>query len=582
MTVGLSWMIFGVGTMQPASAAESWETHKDAGLAALKQSNYAVAQTELTRALAEAEKFGQNDKRVSACLDGLMRLYGERSKFDDAVAACQRSLLIKEAATPTNEAEIAFDLNYLGLLYFNQSKYDLAARTSLKALAINEKVFGKDSVKVAETLDNLAIVEDTQGKLSVAEDYYTRALAIFEKTPDQNVAELARCLDNFAGLHVTQGKVTLAEEKYQRALALNEKCGPKNPAVAISLNHLANVYMRERKYDQAESLYKRALALNTEIFGANHNHTAASLNNLAGVYKAQGKYPEAEKLFQQSIDVYEKSLSGNNTELATALSAFAQFYIDQGKTTEGEAMYKRALEINRNAFGPDHQNVASCLNGLGDSNLRAGKYSSAASYYRQAIDVEKKSCAGGTSPNLFTYNLGLGTAYLGDKQYAEAEKVIKEQLDQAEKSGNVADPRIAICANNLAVACLKQGKFSEGEPYSKMAVEVTEKIAGAKHINVGRVLITLGRIYTGEKEYPQAEETLKKATSVIDGSSNKMPLDEAKVSLYTAELYAAMGRASDAEPLYKKSIALYQKALPATHPDVIAANECYARFQGKK
>ena len=48
-----------------------------------------------------------------------------------------------------------------------------------------------------------------------------------------------------------------------------------------------------------------------------------------------------------------------------------------------------------------------------------------------------------------------------------------------------------------------------------------------------------------------------------------------------AELYKAQGRNSDAEPYYKRSLAIGEKALGAEHPDVATIQEKYAEILRK-
>ncbi len=48
-----------------------------------------------------------------------------------------------------------------------------------------------------------------------------------------------------------------------------------------------------------------------------------------------------------------------------------------------------------------------------------------------------------------------------------------------------------------------------------------------------------------------------------------------------AELYRAQGRYAEAEPLYKRSLAIREKALDAEHPDVAQSLENYAALLRK-
>ena len=103
-----------------------WRQHRDAGLAAYRQGDYAeaVARTEL--ALAGAEAFGERDTRFAETLANLAFLYCESGRIDDSERAFLRSVTTWEAILGEDHEIVGQTLNNLGSLYDAQGRFDEA------------------------------------------------------------------------------------------------------------------------------------------------------------------------------------------------------------------------------------------------------------------------------------------------------------------------------------------------------------------------------------------------------------------------------------------------------------------------
>jgi tetratricopeptide (TPR) repeat protein len=75
--------------------------------------------------------------------------------------------------------------------------------------------------------------------------------------------------------------------------------GPRNPALAATLDNLAVAYASQREFGQAEALYRRSLALREKV-------TVESLNNRAMALEEKGDHPAAERLYRQAIELADR------------------------------------------------------------------------------------------------------------------------------------------------------------------------------------------------------------------------------------------------------------------------------------
>ena len=295
-------------------------------------------------------------------LQELSDFYATRSELLREVGRYQEALEDARTGLSFCEAEslLAARLHSeIGLACLDLGEYKQALSPLRSALAIREQALGPDHPDTAQSLNNLAALYYAQGRYAEAEPLYRRALAIREQALGPDHPDTAQSLNNLAALYYAQGRYAEAEPLYRRALAIREQAlGPDHPDTAQSLNNLAALYYAQGRYAEAEPLYRRALAIWEQALGPDHPDTATSLNNLAGLYDAQGRYAEAEPLYQRALAIREQALGPDHPDTATSLNNLAGLYDTQGRYAEAEPLYRRALAIREQALGPDHPDTA--------------------------------------------------------------------------------------------------------------------------------------------------------------------------------------------------------------------------------
>ena len=73
--------------------------------------------------------------------------------------------------------------------------------------------------------------------------------------------------------------------------------------------------------------------------------------------------------------------------------------------------------------------------------------------------------------------------------------------------------------------------------------------------------------------YPQAEPLYKRSLAIREKALGPDHLKVAATLNNLAELYTTQGRYAEAEPLYKRSLAIWEKALGPNHPNVALSLE---------
>ena len=105
-----------------------------------------------------------------------------------------------------------------------------------------------------------------------------------------------------------------------------------------------------------------------------------------------------------------------------------------------------------------------------------------------------------------------------------------------------------------------------------------EKKLGPDHANVAISLNNLAQLYDKQGRYTDAEPLYKRSLAIFERVLGPDHPDVAQALNNLAELYRAQGRYSDAEPLLKRALAIREKALGPNHPDVAQALNNLAEF----
>ena len=156
-----------------------WQDQLNEAKQLREQGRYPEAEKAHFLALAEAEKFGPEDRRFASSLNNLAALYHDTGRLSEAEPLYRRSLAVWEKLS--EPLEVATLLSNLARLCFDLEKYDEVELLSNRALGISQGI-APNHPEVANGLNNLADVRVIQGHYAEAEPLYRQALSILENS----------------------------------------------------------------------------------------------------------------------------------------------------------------------------------------------------------------------------------------------------------------------------------------------------------------------------------------------------------------------------------------------------------------
>ena len=383
---------------------------------------------------------------------------------------------------------------------------------------------------LAPSLNNLAVLYQAQGRYAEAEPLYKRALAIREKALGPDHPDVGTRLNNLAGLYRAQGRYAEAEPLYQRALAIREKAlGPDHPDVATVAQQPGRCCTGPRAATPRPSRSTSAPSPSARRRSAPTTPTSAlALNNLAALYQAQGRYAEAEPLYQRALAIREKALGPDHPDVATVAQQPGRAVPDaRAATPRPSRSIKRALAIREKALGPDHPDVGTLAQQPGRAVPRPGP-----------LRRGRAALPSAPSPS-------------------------------ARRRSAPTTPTSAPALNNLAAALPSPGPLRRGRAALQARARHPREGARPRPPRRRHRAQQPGRAVPGAGPLRRGRAALSSAPwrSARRRSAPTTPMSAPALN-NLAVLYQTQGRYAEAEPLYKRALAIREKALGPDHPDV--------------
>jgi tetratricopeptide (TPR) repeat protein len=262
-----------------------------------------------------------------------------------------------------------------------------------------------------------------------------------------------------------------------------------------------------------------ALAINEHALPPDDPEIARSLVGLAAFDRFQGLNADAERLYTRLLLIQEEALGPGNPKIGGTLSALAKMYTEQRRFAEAEALFKRLIPLEEKASPPEE--FASTLDLFAEFYTGQARYAEAEPHLKRALaiiqGIAKTSDPAGVSNAL----LSLAQCYRNQRLFGKAERLVQQALSNEEGVFGPNYPGLARLLYSRADIYFDQGRFDESERDDKRALEIQEKAYGPENATVANSLTRLGMAYyrmgfrRGQKNYYRLAEPLLKRSLAI-------------------------------------------------------------------
>jgi Flp pilus assembly protein TadD len=361
------------------------------------------------------------------------------------------------------------------------------------------------------------------------------------------------------------GKRAQAEQLYESLVNGAEQLGP------AERNMLGMQLFYEGRYRNAEPVYRAALAgwdAAGPQFALDRLTTAG---NLGILLRAQGRYREAEILMLDCLKQAEAAAGKKSLPWAHAASGLAALYFSWEQLPKAESLALAAKAVFDQSDALDTSERINNISILGSVYLEEARYREAEPLFQEVLDHADDWLA------TRTYN-ELAVLALRQGQLAKAESLGLKALETERRAQGLGYPLGAAIRNNLAQICRVQRRYVEAEKYYRDAIAIWEQALGRQHPDTARAYMNLAAFYHQRGREPGAEELYRRAGAVFDsvyGPASPITL-VARNEL--AEVLRAQGRFTESEKMAKPSLASLEQALEPDDARVVRALQNYERL----
>lgn len=333
--------------LAPAAADESTagRDELDRGRQAYARQQYSEALTRLDAA-EQAARTEADATLLLACLR--LRVAVQRDSGDTAAAGQSLQQAAEEAAKAYGESspELAGVLEEIAIGNRAQGRIEQALAAIERAIQIRDAQTGAARTGLARDLTLAAVLRQPAGQIEPVIELLKRAIQ------EWNLAQPGdpQCLpaiEALAGIYRDRSQYADAEPLLQRAVRLRESAsGLDNAELIPAVDSLAYIEFGLQKYPEAEALYKRLLDLWQKNAGADHPMVALTFDKMAEFYAFQHRYEEAEKAATAALELRARTY-------IASLNQTGRVLLMEAKLAEARDLYRRTEEIGDLAQAPD-------------------------------------------------------------------------------------------------------------------------------------------------------------------------------------------------------------------------------------
>ena len=281
-----------------------------------------------------------------------------------------------------------------------------------------------------------------------------------------------------------------------------------------------------------------------------------------------GRYREAEPLYRAALAGWDRmGAVAVRDRIVTAVNLGTLLRVE-GRMAEAEPVLldciRRAEALEPAASGKSSVEWAHAASGLGALYLALQQPDKAETFAFQAQAIFNQRLDAGDRERVTNGTL-LGTIYLEQARYEEAEALLRATLEHADKT------LAAVTYNQLAVMALRRGRLEEAESLALQATEMNRLEAAPSGRMAAAITGNLAKIRLLQKRYVEAEQNYRDAIAISETALGKEHPETAKAYLNLATFYQIRRRDRGAEQLYQRAIAILEPVYGKDHFLVLVA-----------
>src|SRR5580692_6318291 len=261
-----------------------------------------------------------------------------------------------------------------------------------------------------------------------------------------------------------------------------------------------------------------------------------------------------------------RSLDTEPAVQAELFETLGGIYQKLGKREQADALMESALAKREALYGPDSTETAKGLLAPGSLRDAEARYGDAERLIRQALDQDRRLLPA-TDPAVAKAMLALG-GVLEDRGAYDQSIAILEQTVQLYSAPGAEPVELADSSYELANAHFYAGHYEKSEEINERALAMYKQIYGERHPRIAEILINLGAIQLDLGHYPEAEQYDRQALDIVQAWYGKDNPETATDLTILARSLIYQKRYDEASDLLQQSLAIKERTFGKVHPSV--------------
>ncbi|MCD8379743.1 MAG: tetratricopeptide repeat protein [Lachnospiraceae bacterium] len=196
-------------------------------------------------------------------------------------------------------------LNELIGFYRDMSRFDEMMAACERTTQLLEQLGLQDSIPYATTLLNIATALRAMGDYDAALEYYKEVFPIYQKHMNPADSRYAALYNNISLLYHEMGNYKQAVAAQNRALQIVEENGDTQK-IAISHTNMGTTLLQMNRVDEALAHLNLAVQYFDALPGDKDYHYSAALASLGQAYVLSEDYEAAREYYLTALEEYRK------------------------------------------------------------------------------------------------------------------------------------------------------------------------------------------------------------------------------------------------------------------------------------
>ncbi len=410
----------------------------------------------------------------------------------------------------------------------------------------------------------LAALKKSDLALKVAD----QALRTFIRSVGAHHVDVADMLYKMGNIHVGAGQLEDAYATWLRALDVYEKAvGPDHPKLLSTLQNASEYNRRQTLLDDAVRFAERAASIAISSLKKDHPYFTTPIRQLGLVYSDMGRFEDAEKRYREIWKIEQGRPTRNAANFLQAMSDLSNVLTETQKLDEAEDLAEQALLFARKTFGPNHPRVAKILDERGVLLSKRGRYRDALAASRESLRL-RNATLGSDHREVGIGHTNIAFILIELGRYTDAERNLKAALEILDRKTTMRTEVRGALLLNLATLYERTGRLTEAEALFRQSVSVYTEVFSDDHHRIARARFNLARLLGNTGRYDESDALTRKALKSTRRAYGDDSTNAANMMGNLAGNHLARGEPRKATKIYEKILAIFEKRLGPTHPDV--------------